>query len=452
MVFDRHEVYCSPVVWTLRGATLSEEGDIRQRIEVRIGQGEFLQGLLRTAAKESSGAQETFVRELSRIALAVRSLLADNALIHRLEYRPGTYWKGIAGQTFAFIDGGVANIDLPSAAPVGIRIGSYVVRPGDTTDARERFRVELSLVDDLYSDDGVLYDNDFEDLAKLRDAARIAGETASAYHLAIDQEGPKLDAIILHGPLVNPVSPYGLDDFPCFGSKAARVLLHDGDWNGNESERQFVNMYRTLLERLGATGIPVAGAVERSLGRHPVVLGRILDALHERKAVSAADAKELEKQARTFGLNDATLLDVVLEAGEYVAPLPVNRQGLENKWPDRWKREIRAYPAALTTYLKPSDLVTPFRVETFEGTSGFEAVLDLILHTSRLLPSYGFPVGLDIVDKFAKVPAWMSRGVRGQHQVVLLRKAMESGDPNAIAFAKRVLTAKGRDWLFRPQA
>ena len=95
---------------------------------------------------------------------------------------------------------------------------------------------------------------------------------------------------------------------------------------------------------------------------------------------------------------------MVLEAGEYIVPLLVDRQGPENKWPDRWKQWIRDYPNALTTYLKPSETVVPFRVEAFESVPNIEPVLDLILHTSRLLPSYGFPVGLDIVDKFAKVP------------------------------------------------
>lgn len=94
----------------------------------------------------------------------------------------------------------------------------------------------------------------------------------------------------------------------------------------------------------------------------------------------------------------------------------------------------------------------PFRLESFEDISDFSSVLDLVLHTSRLLPSYGFPVGLDIVDKFAKVPAWMSRSVKGQHQIVLLRKAIATGDAAAITFAKRVLAVRGRDWFFRPTA
>ena len=68
---------------------------------------------------------------------------------------------------------GVANIDLPSAAPIGIRVGSYIVRPGDETENRERFNIELSLVDDLFSPEGEVFDDDFIDTAKLRDVARM---------------------------------------------------------------------------------------------------------------------------------------------------------------------------------------------------------------------------------------------------------------------------------------
>ncbi len=78
--------------------------------------------------------------------------------------------------------------------------------------------------------------------------------------------------------------------------------------------------------------------------------------------------------------------------------------------------------------------------------------LEMVYQTARLLPNYGFPVGLDIVDKFAKVPNWMSQGIRKEHAVALLRSALKSGEPKAVEFAKKVLTARGRDWLFRPKA
>lgn len=408
--------------------------------------------MLIVARGHSDDVQEFFVDSLSRIAATVRGLLDDNGLVGLVPYRASSYWPSLLGKTFAFVDGGVANIELPSAAPIGIRIGSYVVRPGDETAKRERFNIELALVDDLFSDDGVLFDSDFQDVAKLRDAARMASETATALQLAREMSSPKIDAIVLHGPLVNPVSPYGLDGFPSFGIGACRTFLGDNTFAGDEIARQFVSVYLELLKALRETEIPIVGAVERSIGRDPVVLRRVLDKLQRDSVLTKDDAKKVEDEVIAFGLNDASLLDVVLTDGEYLAPIPVMRQGPESKWPEEWKRWIREYPEVLTTYLKPSALVMPFRVEAFTNIPNFVDVLDLIMHTSRLLPSYGFPVGLDIVDKFAKVPAWMSRGIKGQHQVVLLKKALESGDPRTMAFAKRVLAAKGRDWLFRPTA
>jgi len=388
------------------------------------------------------------VRRLARLASTMRELLEQNDLVHSVSYRPREFWPGLKGRTIAFVDGGVANIELPSAAPIGIRVGSYLVRPGDETDQRERFNIELSLVDDLYSENGVLYDSDFLDIAKLRDAARMASETSVAYRLAQSVECP--DMIILHGPLVNPVAPYGLEDFPPFGSAACRAFLADGSWTGSDQDRQFVSLYLELLKRLRDTGVAVVGAVERSIGKDPVVIRRLLNHLQDQRVMRREDVKSILDEIIVYGLNDASLLDVVLQEGEYVSPIPVMRQGPENKWPEEWKQWIRDYPNALTTYLKPSELVMPFRIEAFENIKDFVNVLDLILHTSRLLPSYGFPVGLDIVDRFAKIPAWMSRSVKGQHQVVLLQKALANGDPRVLAFAKRVLAARGRDWLFRP--
>lgn len=432
------------------GVRISDTDNIRQRIEARVSQGEFLANMLHLARTQSDIVQNKFVSSLSVIARTVRDLLENNGLVRKLAYQPTSYWPTVKGKSFAFIDGGVANIELPSAAPIGIRIGSYVVRPGDNSENREKFNIELALVDDLYSEQGVLYDDDFQDIAKLRDAARMVGETAAAYRLANRPKVERPDAIILHGPLVNPVSPYGLSDFPPFGYAACTTFLDGAEWHADDQKRQFVVVYLELLERLKATGVPVVGAVERAIGRHPVVLSRILDKLQEENLLKRDDAKLVRQEVETYGLNDAALFDVVLQEGEYLEPLPIMRQGPESKWPNEWLEEIRSYPKPLTTYLKPSDLVMPFRVEAFEQMDGFDKVLDLILHTSRLLPSYGFPVGLDIIDKFAKVPAWMSRGVRGQHQVVLLQKALESGDPATVIFAKRVLAAKGRDWLFRP--
>jgi len=428
---------------------LAESAEIKQRIEVRINQGEFLDSLLRISRGDSSKVQTQFVAELSKITATIRDLLDANGLVRRLAYRPGEFWPQQKGTTVAFIDGGVANIDIPSAAPIGIRVASYIVRPGDETENREKFNIELALVDDLFSPSGDFFEDDFDDIAKLRDVARMTLEIASAFRIA---KSKRADRILLHGPLINPVAPYGLHGFPPFGLQGCRAILDDDAWDGSDDEKHFIPTYKHALESIRKTKVPVFGVVERSISKFPTVTNQIITDLQHKGVLKDKDAKEIGEYLRAYGLNDSRLFDVMLSEGEYVEPVVVDRQLPKSKWPENWSKYIETYPKTLTTYLKPSETVLPFRVEAFEDTADYTGTLDLIFHTSRLLPSYGFPVGLDIVDKFAKVPSWMSRSIKGQHQVVLLKKALASGDPKAVAFAKRVLTAKGRDWLFRPSS
>ena len=441
------------------GSGLSDAEGTDDRIRARLGRGEFLANLLRVAATDSQDVQEHFVQETSTFTRRLRGILDNHGMIRQIDYRPGAYWPGQRGKLFGFIDGGVANIEIPTAAPVGIRVGSYVVRPGDETKDREEFNIEIAIVDDLFGPNAMLYSSDesddsFSDLMKLRDAARIISESAAALRLMLRTER-RPDGIVLHGPLINPAAPYGLEKFPPLQASAARKFLGDDAWEGDRAERGFVRLELEVLRRMMATGVPVVGVVERAkAGKHPfflTVLQHLMD-LPSTEALKSRHASELAGTAEAFGLNDTTIFDLVLRAGEYLSPVPVNRQGDEHKWPKHgglndW---IWQYPPALTTYLKPTDTTQPFRVEGFEGNASYDDLIALVLHTSRLLPFYVFPVGLDIADRFAKVPSWMSAGIRSRHQVTLLRKAIESGDPRVIAYAKRVMASKGRDWLFRP--
>lgn len=423
---------------------------IRNRVEAKLARGDFLAQMLAMVRSESSDIQEDFVDNLSATGATVRDVLDRGGLIKSIAYEPNKFWPDQKGKSFCFVDGGVANIDLPSAAPLGIRVGTYIVKPGIEGEEREKFDVALSLVDELYSGDAWLYEDGFEDIAKLRDAARIISETAVG--LSVSRQHPELDGIFLHGPLVNPVSPYGLGGFPPFSTEACQHFLGDPVLLPSDEDRQFVATYLDLLNLIQEEAAPVVGVVERSLGRAVPVLNACLDRLQATGELTIKTANEIANEVDAYKLNDARLFDVVLSPGEYVTPVAVDRQGPENKWPEDWKRHIRSYPHPLTTYLKPGEDSEPFRVEALESHPRLDDSMAVLFHTSRLLPTYGFPVGLDIVDKYAKVPAWMSRSVRGQHAVVLMKQALKSGDPKVLSFAKRVLTARGRDWLFRPDA
>ena len=75
---------------------------------------------------------------------------------------------------------------------------------------------------------------------------------------------------------------------------------------------------------------------------------------------------------------------------------------------------------------------------------------EYILATARLLPNYCFPVGLNVVDKFAKIPNWMSKASRRYYATHLLKQAVKSKDQNTISLAVKILSKKVRSWRNRP--
>lgn len=426
--------------------------EIQDRIESKITQGDFLANMLRVARSEGPRLQHAFVEHVGNLAEKLSAFLRANGRVQKAAYSPAEFWPRQKGRAFGFVDGGVAAIDLPGASPLGIRVGSYVVRPGDESEKREEFKIEFSIVDDLYAEQPSTFDvpeeieDRYDDRAKLRDAARIISEIAAA--LALSRRRQDLGVLLVHGPLINPAAPYGPPGFPHFTAEAADGLFGAAV---PRDQRHFIPLYRRILEQLKEASAPVFGVVERDGGGRPL-LERLILTMHQ-----AGDLPEAEKKAglallRKYDLSDAQILDVVLEAGEYLTPTTVMRQEPSNKWPKDWDENLKVYPNPLTTFLKPSETVRPFRVETFEGAQNHDEAMTLILATARLLPGYGFPVALDIVDKFAKVPSWLSKEIGAGHKAVLLRKAFESDDRKLQEYAIKMLSVSSRDWFFRPKA
>jgi hypothetical protein len=420
------------------------------RVRLKAERGEFLSQLLLSARGATSDVQADFVDKLCAISSAVRKLFEDEGLIIRLHYEPRTFWPSRRGERVCFIDGGVARLDLPSAAPMGIRVGSYDVRLGDDTPARERFNVDLSIVDELFAAEGGAFDDAFDDTAKLTDAARIISEIAAVVRCAESADPP--DLVLLHGPIVNPAAPYGTPGFPAFTADFCRTLCGDG-FDGNEAvERHFMVVYLRLLERLKQLATVSLGVVERNLSKQATAVKHQLIRLVKDNRLKERSARSLIETIEEYRLNDASLLSVVLGEGECLKPIGIDRQEPKSKWPQDWAFHLEKYPEAFTTYLKSTEDTDPFRVESVREEFLSNDSLQMVFHTARLLPRYGFPVGLDIVDKYAKVPAWMSHGIQQQHAVALLNAAFRTGNPAAIQFAKKVVTARGRDWFFRPKA
>jgi hypothetical protein len=80
----------------------------------------------------------------------------------------------------------------------------------------------------------------------------------------------------------------------------------------------------------------------------------------------------------------------------------------------------------------------------------FQVTASLIMHCALLLPRYAFPVGLDIVDKFARIPNWMTRPVNTHTAVQALKRALDTGDTRLFDGLRRILCGSSREWLLRP--
>jgi hypothetical protein len=300
---------------------------------------------------------------------------------------------------------------------------------------------------DLSSSQGIFEDL-FEDPSKLRDAARICMEASAAVQCL--GRRPKPDFLFLHGALVNPVSAYADQHFPAFSTRGLEILLRSAERNRTGRDAKFVCVYLHLLKALKNSGANVASIVERA--STSMLVGTTL--LTHLNALSVSPGASVLQEAinkmRDYRIPDVVLFHAILNEGEYISPVAVDRN-VEAKRPRYSADVIGQYPLPKVTYVGVGQFAQPLRVEFFDAPpAGFETCVRLVVHACRLMPNYAFPAGLDIVDKFAKVPNWMSRPIHSTMAVQLMKRAIDTGDPKMIEAAKQMLCGTKRDWLFRP--
>ena len=258
------------------------------------------------------------------------------------------------------------------------------MRPGLTGEEREDFKIEVAIIwDDLYDRPGSLHDeHTFDDLAKLRDAARIVSEAAANGCLGLIRRRADLDIAMMHGPLINPAAPYGTPGFPRYRLGGGSEASGSGQIR-EDDDRHFVRLYRTIH-------CLVAGVIERDGGSQQVLAG-YLDEMLEQKIIGSSEKNEIEglpQQVRVIG--HAAFRPWYSRKGQYLSPVCMSRQGESRKWPQgpngSWYTTIENYPRALVTFLKPSER----SVQPFPGwrcssiARGRARFSDLVFHTSRL--------------------------------------------------------------------
>lgn len=447
-------------------------------IHEKVRSPHIMERMFKVAGDLSAPAQLRFIEIVEMLADQLRKVLLANGRIVTIPQSHKEFWPSLSGKPVGFIDGGLANLSMLGSAPIAARVGGYLVTPGQSGEDREHFTMLKHLIDELYDPgEGGVYDNSFPDIGALRDAARISIEAAGAVQMIRDY--PKVQWVLVHGALVNPVSRYTdiMEErllsrftggkikhrFPNFSDSALAELL-PGEPARNGRDRNFISVYLRQLQLLRDSAPIVCGVVEREATTSSVIRS-VLDSLADHEiarllpvppgqwkkeflaAIDPGDDPESEGQRIT----DSLLFRCVLEPGEALKPVAVDRNELRRA-PPAWRDDyIAHYPKPFLSYVQVSEWSAPIRLEMFEKDLGsFGQAAALVTHCSLLLPRYSFPVGLDIVDKFAKVPNWMTRPIATYTTVQALKRALDSGDTRSFDALRRMLCGSGREWLLRP--
>ena len=241
-------------------------------------------------------------------------------------------------------------------------------------------------------------------------------------------------------------------------------------------------LYRRLIKEANKrTPVPlIAGVVERGQLKEfsqKVLLDRVFYGLRKKgkenyfnETYGRTDLKSPKALLDRLNYTDALLLGMMLTPGQYSEPWSIGKYGGLGKgnitlpgrssvgvadWSHLKPHSKISFPEVLGCYVQVSNTTEPVRVEVFKelGENQAEEVAKRTYLYAQLLPGYGFPVGLDIVDKYAHIPNWMTEayGKIIRHQLGVSLQSGEINDTEMRRILVQALYMTKRDWLFRPQ-
>jgi len=401
--------------------------------------------------------------------------------IGTVDVEPNTFWREHHGEVVTFVDGGVGNIQILTRRPVMIRVGVFSVVTGERDlSRRERFQFYPVLFGEL--EGGTHSREDFHDVVRMTAEMSAILETL--------KNAPRHSVVVLHGPLLYPMAPYighepftdgDLAQFHLGEREEAELYLEkcrcltDDDFQwikelAAQGRADPVCYLRFLLRRSMAVArekrVLLMGVVERGqavnflrqyllptvVERHPDILGEFFPT----RSIRVRSTKEkVRLLIELLNMNDSLLLALLLREREYTQYYPLIKTTQRQVAP-RYQPvidEARGFPRVCGAYLKTRDNMLPIRVELpadADDQTRREAILRVCAYSS-LLPEYAFPVGLDVVDKFAKIPNWLSRAyqrnVESYLQEAMVRGGLSDEELRTLVILQNLGT---RDFLFRP--
>ena len=245
--------------------------------------------------------------------------------------------------------------------------------------------------------------------------------------------------------------PFTVMGFPTFTKFAVENMLPFYNKNRlNAEARHFINVYLEALNSIKKSKFPIYGIVETS--NSAPYIKNLLFNYKSKGTISEKDFKSTLATIKKYKITDSHLLEIILQSGQAIKPLEVKKQikGFSVTSGSAWEEKMDSFPSVHIGYIKINDHSAPIRIESLNPSKNLIKDYEYILATARLLPNYGFPVGLNVVDKFAKIPNWMSKASRKYYATHLLKQAIRSKDQNTISLAVKILSKKVRSWRNRP--
>jgi hypothetical protein len=416
----------------------------------------------------------------------------------------GLDWLDMRDEVVTFIDGGVGEVRIASQVPLLLRVGSYRVKLGERRlSEREQFGYYPIILGDLQG--GSKERKDYIDIVRI--TAELLGGLSALVRT------PDLRLLMFHGPLVYHVgayaghTPFTSQDIDLFlhqyttDSRLARELKNSflakaqvdiypqmtdrpDEWVRRELFEPLAWMaflYRQLIRvaKQRSPSVIIAGVVERTPSREFIesqLLERVFHGLRQKNNVDyfnriygRTDLTSPKALLDKLGYTDTLLLAMLLDPGQMSEPWKVDkysglREGNLTLPGDSTREIVRfsplkpsriGFPRVQGSYVHVSETTEPIRIETFLelGEDQLEKCALRAYRYARLLPGYGFPVGLDIVDKYAHVPEWMTNAY-GKLIRLHLAESLQRGEISDKHMRKIIIEAiymTHRDWLFRPQ-
>ena len=492
----------------LQDRRLTEDG-VREDLQ---RQPHLLMKLAENALTVAESLRDNYFKNTAKFVTALRRAMDESTQGKRSDpilvanKIKNASWESVQGEVVTFIDGGVGQVQISSQVPILLRVGSYCVRTGERSiSEREQFGYYPVILGDL--EGGSKERKDFPDIVRI--TAELLGGLSAL------ERTPDLRVLMFHGPLVylmggyaghTPFTEQDIDLFlgqyasnPDLGRKLKEGFLQrakldiypemtdrSDEWVKRrlfEPLAWIAYLYRRLIEEARqCKSVPIiAGVVERGALRQfseTVLLERVFRGLRAKdkagyfnRMYGRSDLTSPKALLDRLGYTDTLLLAMLLQPGELSEPWIIDKyeslhRGKISLPDESWKSDVNwghlrppnkiGFPRVCGCYVHISETTEPVRVEVFDelGTNQITEAARRTYLYARLLPGYGFPVGLDIADKHAHVPAWLtdaySKLIRYHLGVSLQRGEISDAEMRRILVQAIYMTH--RDWLFRPKS